>query len=417
MLISATSFSLADTFKIEMNKIDKQLRENINLSLSLYDLKHNNNKAKVTKTDIQSAFELAVPEIKTALQPFGFYHPKINAKLTQTSANAWLIEFHIEPHKPTLLKSINVKIVGEGKENIAFKQILSGYESNLNKPIHHQDYHQLKQTLTDTAMELGFAIAKFNTTEIRVYQDDFAATVNITLDTGPKFYFGQTNIQQKILEPSFVEKLLPYKQGDAFDPNALIQSQINFSQAPYFNRVEILAEPTAGNTQANNLIAAPNQRNNTVDIETILTASKPRKYTFGAGYGTDTGPRINMGLEFRRLNRKGHTADQNILWSNAKKSFTNQYKIPFNNVLTDHWATTLQLEEAQIADSNEESQRISIGISRQDDWLLGRRHLYLNFERIKFTFDKDESSEFLIPGFEWRYKKSDDSIFTKNGLL
>ncbi len=60
----------------------------------------------------------------------------------------------------------------------------------------------------------------------------------------------------------------------------------------------------------------------------------------GVGYGTDTGPRIRLATEFRRLNRRGHYADGDVRLSTSEQSVTARYNIPVGFPNPSLWTIT-----------------------------------------------------------------------------
>src|SRR5699024_2915158 len=146
---------------------------------------------------------------------------------------------------------------------------------------------------------------------IRVDPRSNTADVALVLDTGERYYFGKVDVEQDFLKPEFVRKFVPIKPGDPFDADRLVDLQLILSDTDYFSQVLIDArreqvyralpiEPWfydllwPPQTRAGLLAGSGQLR---VPVTVNAKPSKPQSYRFSAGYGTDTGPRVGMGVK------------------------------------------------------------------------------------------------------------------------
>src|SRR5690606_4089722 len=158
---------------------------------------------------------------------------------------------------------------------------------------------------------------------IRVAPDRQSADVELVLDTGPRYAFGETEIVQDVLDPEFMAGYVPIRPGDPYDVNRLLTLQRVLSETGYFSRVEVQAPRDA---------AGPDHR---VPVTVHTEPSRPRKYSVGLGYGTDTGPRATFGVQVRRLNARGHRLRGDLQVSAIERAIGVRYEIPIRNYATD----------------------------------------------------------------------------------
>jgi translocation and assembly module TamA len=151
-----------------------------------------------------------------------------------------------------------------------------------------------------------------------------------------------------------------------------------------------------------------------VPIEVNLTASRKQRWTAGAGYGTDTGPRGTAGVELRRINRRGHRGQSEARISQIEKSFSASYQIPGPYPRTD--VLTFQVGYADLRPETSESQNALVGVGLTQARGSWREAYGLNFQREDFEVGVDEgTSDLLIPQASWDRVKADDRISATSG--
>jgi translocation and assembly module TamA len=149
-------------------------------------------------------------------------------------------------------------------------------------------------------------------------------------------------------------------------------------------------------------------------IDVNLTPAKRHRYTAGVGYGTDTGPRVSGGIEFRQLNRRGHRGDIQARLSEIEKSGRTDYIVPGIYPSTD--LTTYTLAYADLHPQTSTSKSFLLGGSRARALGRWRQSIGFNFERTTFTVGTDSGvSRLLGPTVSWQRVFADDRIYPTHG--
>ncbi len=339
-------------------------------------------------------------EIRQALQPFGYYTPVIDARLEKTDG-VWRAVYAIDPGPPTRLRRVEIGVTGEGRDLPAVKAALASITLKPGRRLDHRAYEKAKSSLSDTLYQAGFVDAKFTRSEIKVFPKERQAEIDLSMATGPQFYFGPVTIEQDILQPEFVERLSDIKEGDRFDARKLIDLQLALQESGYFSQAEILAEREKA-------------VDNRIPVVVKTVPSKARRHTLGLGYGTDTGPRFSAGTEWRRLNEKGHKVRIDLRLTAIEQSLSTQYLIPLKKVLSDSLAFTASASRAFVGDID--TNQFKVGTSLNEDWLGFRRRLYLSLERENFDVGSGtQTTDLLIPGLELSRRSFDDLIYPRKG--
>jgi translocation and assembly module TamA len=399
--------------EVEISGLDKPLQENVRAHLAIAQLVEQSGLIPfipgapeqpvlaVTENNVRRLHRQAKGEIRGALQPFGYYEPVIDARLDH-DGDTWRAVYHIDTGPATRIEQFDIQISGAGH---ADERILSARQASQLQPgkqLLHSDYETTKQALLQAALAAGYLDARYERAELRIFKAQRHARIHLLLDTGPRYFFGQISIEQNILDPDFVQQFVHIKQGEPFNTDALLELQLALSDSGYFSRVEI--DP---------------QRSAAVDfhVPVVITTepSKPRRYGVGLGFGTDTGPRLSLASEFRRINQRGHGILTDIRLSEILQSVGAQYQIRIGNLVSDRLIFSSRADFETIADEGS-SDRYTLGVSRNEEWGPLQRRLYMNYQHENFSLGEDDSTvDFFIPGITLSQLRADDILFPRQG--
>ncbi|HSN88363.1 MAG TPA: POTRA domain-containing protein, partial [Thermoanaerobaculia bacterium] len=297
--------------RIEVEGIDGDLRRNVIASLSLEEAREDGD---LTEERIRRLHARAGEEIAEALQPFGHYRPDVQATLSQ-DGETWVARYQVDPGPPLKVTALDVRAEGAGAQDPWFRRDVQEFPLRQGETLYHPDYEAGKQRFVDDAAENGYLDGDFQQNEIRVDLEAYTANVALLFATGPRYLFGPVVFNQDFLDPDLLRGYVTFERGEPLNLDEVLEMQSTLSDSPYFERVEVLTR----RDQAEGL---------QVPIEVNLTPSKPQRWSAGAGYGTDTGPRGTAALELRRINRQGHRAQVEVRGSEIEQSFRSQYEIP-----------------------------------------------------------------------------------------
>lgn len=389
---------------VDIKGVQGELADNVRAFLSLA-----NEDVKPGDSDtVHRLYQLAPAQIRNALQPFGYYQPSVGSNLKREGEH-WQAIFHVDPGPPTTIRKLEVKVIGPGRDDARFKKVLSQNKMKVGERLIQSQYKSLKSALSQAAYNGGFLQAQFKTSTIRVYPQQHRADVALVLDTGPYYYFGQTTIHQKILDPKFVSRYVPFKPGDRFAPSKLLDLQFALSDTQYFNNVEV-------NVEKNKTQPVPGSGGDAVrvPISVDTTPKEPQKYTAGIGYGTDTGPRVRGSITLRRINKEGHSFEIGLYLSQIAKKITASYKIPVRNVRTDNLAFSGSYIDQEYGDGR--SRREQTDATLNTIWHGWHRALYLKFDREHYEFSgQSELAYELAPGVRLSRTVADNLTHPRRG--
>ncbi|MGD2112786.1 MAG: POTRA domain-containing protein, partial [Gammaproteobacteria bacterium] len=287
--------------------------------------------------EIRILHRRAPAEIREALQPYGYYEPDIKSSLEQ-EGERWHAHYRIVPGTPVIVASVDIGVTGAGQAEPAVIAVRDATRLRVGQRLIHPDYDATRAALLRAAQQAGYLDARYTRSELRVAPAAHRADAVLHLDTGPRYYFGAITIEQNILAPDFIERYVEVREGAPFDTAQLLDLQLALGDSGYFDQVELDVQREAA-------------EDHHVPVIVHTVPAPHTRYTLGLGYGTDTGPRVSVGAEYLRINRRGHSINSDLRVSPVKQTAAVQYRIPIRNMISDRLVFGAELDNAEVADS------------------------------------------------------------------
>lgn len=350
---------------------------------------------------VRRRFRALETEVRSALEPFGYYDPTIEKTLV-LGEKCWRASITIDVGNPVLLRNVDISVStpSEGKQD--FSDI--GASSTLvpGAPLRHVNYETLKENLQVRAAERGYVEAKFTANVIDVWPDQQNADVALHYESGPRYDIGEIRLEQDFLEESLVRAFLEFDTGMPFDSRLLNQAYGDLSLSGYFSRIELLP-------------VYEEASNREIPIRVLLEPADRIEYTIGAGFSTDTGPRFRAGFENRRLNSKGHRFKSDIGVSAVIQAITAEHRRPMADPRTEWLSYTAALTREDSTTFNSDTARVGFRLSKRisSNWL---RTLSTDFSYERFDVGAESSrTRLTLPGVSFDHKRADRDIFPTRG--
>jgi len=401
----------SESIEVKITGIEGELLDNVTVQLGIAQLAGqtafiplpvaDKQDSEITEASVRSLHRAAPKEIRQALQPFGYYSPVIKSTLERVDER-WLAGYQVEAGEATLIDNVNLDIQGDGRDNTDLRKVLQSTQLARGQRLQHSHYEATKAALIKAALAAGYLDARFTRSEIRVNPGHHKAEITLILDTGQRYYFGDIRIDQQILDPSFLGGFVKIEPGMPFNTDKLLALRLALDDSGFFSRVEVDIQRKAA-------------ENFHIPILIKTEAAKKWRFGTGLGFGTDTGPRVTLAAERRRINRRGHSIVTDSLLSGIKQSVGAQYKIPIGNLVSDRLVFSSTATWEDVADDGD-SRRLTLGISRNENWRQFQRQLYIKFEREDFTLGEDDGIvNYFIPGVTLSRLKADNVLFPRRG--
>jgi translocation and assembly module TamA len=384
---------------VEVKGVNDQLRTNILLFLSIEQQK---NHPLLSDGRIRRLHEKAGSEIAAALHPFGYYRPQITSSLKKLAQEQWQAVYDVDPGPAMKIAVVNLDITGPLRQDPALQRLIDANAPRPGEVLNHSAYDTFKSRLSGLASERGYVQARFTEARLVVDLEAYEARIFLSLESGPRYRFGEVSMQQDILKPDLLQRYVPFQSGDPYDLNQVIELQQALNDSDYFQ----VAEVSPGK---------PIHDSMEIPVQVKLEPRKPNRYDLGLGYGTDTGARAKFGWRMPRVNRSGHRIDTRFVISEIGYDASANYRVPIFDPRTDQLVYSIS-KVKENSDSND-SVVSSLGVSlnhNRDKW---RETLKLNYQRESYKVaDTSGDSVLLIPSAAWSRTWGNDFINVLDGL-
>nr|VFK40484.1 MAG: translocation and assembly module TamA [Candidatus Kentron sp. TC] len=366
-----------NTLEPEIQGIEGALLENVHAHLLL-----GKERCDAPPWRVRGRYGQAETHIRSALRALGYYRPVVEKRLippcfipgatgealaVSSSGKAarkdckkgcWSAQFVIDPGMPVRLTEVEVTIVGEAKEDTAFRALREGLPMGKGDVLNHGHYGRIKDDIVALASRLGYFDGEFVTHALRVDMERREAMVHIVYDSGPRYRFGPARIRHGPLDDGLVDRIVGWREGDFFDAQRLARMHRALVDSGYFSAVE--ARPRM-----------EERRDRHVPVDVDLMPHKRYRFSAGLGMTTDGGPSGSFSALNRRFNRRGHRWSFDTDISLVKSIVGAEYRIPLVDPRTDWLSvqTGFQREDTDTAKS--QGLRLGIRHTRRyaNDWL------------------------------------------------
>jgi len=384
--VTAGSLARAD-IDIQINGVNGELRRNVLAYLSLERYKTRDD---LDENLVERLQERAVREAAAALRPFGYYEAKVAASVEKVDGTRWRARLQIDAGIPVMMQDVTLRVEGPGLEHPAFKDILRDPPLRVGKRLDHAAYDSIKDSLRRTAATLGFVEAKLTTSELRVDPELKTATATLILQTGPRYSFGSTLIEQRSLEESLLRRYLRYEDGAPYDANQLLRTQFALDDSQYFSTVEVLA-------------GEPDAQTRIIPVSIRTEPNRRNRYSAGVGFATDSRARGTLTWENRRLNDKGHRLRAEVKAAQVEQSFEARYLVPIGDPALEKFTTEWRYSRDELGDLDTRTTRLQPSITQvRGDW---QRVFFASLSRVRTATANsgranaiDTSDTLVIPG-------------------
>ncbi len=384
---------------VDINGVNKRMENNVRLFLSIEQQKDH---ALINEGRLNRLYKKAPQEIAKALQPFGFYHPVIDAALTQPKPGSWLISFNIDPGPPLLIARFDFALSAEMRSDPAFAALVKTLPLSLGSVFNHLRYENFKASLAKLAAERGYFDAYFSEHRVEIDLKKYQARIQLYYEGGQRYHFGKVSLQQDVLEPELIRRYIPFESSSPYTLNQLIELQQALNDSDYFRTVEVSP-------------AEPQPETAEIPITVKLTPRSRHRYSLGLGYGSDTGARAKFGWERPRLNHRGHRFNTELKVSEIGYSLSAHYRVPVLNPRTDQLVYSAGVVNEKTDTSDSTVRTIGTSLSRsRGPW---RETVALNYQQEAFVVAGDRGNSILLmPSVNWSRTWGANFIHTFDGL-
>jgi len=306
-----------------------------------------------------------------ALATEGYFSAKITADNDPESQTRYILR--VDPGPRARVVKADIRLHGEIETQPArIQELIASWALPVGKTFRDADWSKAKATLLSQVSERDFAAAKL--VESRAEVDIASAPVRLLVDvySGPAFTVGPLSIKGLTrYEPDLVERYNPFAVGDRYDSAKLLDLLRRLQRAPYFSRVSIDFENDPSKPQL-------------VPISVELTEAQTKRVSFGVGYSTNTGARLETTYRQTLVFGFPYTLQTGIGLDSKRSVFFSDLLLPpkpngaldslggllehtdIENVITDRWAVGVARANTRETKDAGFDTRLSFNLQREE---------------------------------------------------
>lgn len=399
---SLSIMTLAEQAKqTDVSSMTNQIIDNVRSNLLMKGGTKSNNTPNLSIQTIQRLHNKAPKEIELAIKPFGFYQATINQSLHK-KADQWQASYTVELGPQIKIQTIVVEVLGAAAREATIKSLIAELPFKEGDKLTHQPYENFKKLLFDTVVNHGYIDAKYIRSELRVDIKNERAGIILELDSHSKYFFGEIKIKQTVVDNALVKKLIIIDDKTEFNTDRLIELQLRLMDTGYFANTAIAVERESATSQR-------------IPVTITATPAKKLRYSTSAGFGTDTGPRVGLGVLNRRVNGYGHKLQLSSRLSAVASNLGTQYKIPIGSINQESLDFFSHIDQESVNDT--ESVQYSLGLAINKNLGSGRARFSMTLLQEQFSFDNesDQTANLLVAGTTLAFTKADNALFARKG--
>lgn len=258
----------------------------------------------------------APQKIRQSLEPFGYYKADVRIRLEMQGDGVYHFKVVVKPGEPVRIKILHVAASGPGASEDTIQKLIRGFPLQKGDRLRQDIYEEAKEELLKKAVSIGYLDASYSRHSIQVTLGHLSADIDLVLETGPRYYFGNvTYIGESGFPDEFLARYLEFKQGEVYSQEKIAQTQVNFVSADRFKTVSI-------NGKKEDAV------DNVVPMEITLVPLKQKRLKFGVGYGTDTGVRGSVRYQDFNILGTGQFLDMELKVSQIYQAIGGRYVFP-----------------------------------------------------------------------------------------
>jgi len=388
----------ADVLKIEIDGVKGELKRNLVAHLAAVQGEELD---KLSSGRIRAMHRRAPAALEEALQALGYYEARIEPSLTQ-ERESWRAHYSVRTGEPVRIRTLTIDLVGDAARDEAFADRVEKFPLAVGDRLVHARWEDGKRALERLLADRGYFDARVVKAEVRVRQAQRSARAVLAINSGPRYLFGEVLWPKTRLAPTFLSRYVSITPGTPFNAREMLAFQSRLTDSNYFGSV--LVEPRTD--------LAEDER---VPLEVELEMRPARRYSIGAGYGTDTGPRARASWQRPWVNKRGHRAEADLRLSQVQSTLSGLYSMPSAKLWTDSVDLTTELSNEDT--EAKKSLKLRVGAAHLTNRLGWREAIGLEYEVESYDVaETGEIAGLLVPSARWTRTWSDDPIYTRNGL-
>ena len=355
---------------------------------------------EVTPAQARRLYGNASEQIGKALEAFGYYNATTNGELKQTP-QGWQAIIHVQPGEPVRVGDFAVEVPSPARDEKPVAAALADFAPKAGAIFDSAVYEKSKAALQAALFATGYLDAKATVHKVEVARAENRADIQLAWDVGKRYRFGKTVFEGSQFNAGFLDRYVPWHEGDFYSQVQLLRLQQRLVDADYFAIVDVMPD-------------SAHASDGVIPVRIALAPAKRTIYTAGVFADSDVGVGVKGSVTRRWINARGHKAKVEAEVAQKRKSLAMTYSMPQPGDSDKSYDLGVAYTDSDTATVQSQSLRMVASQTRQ--WKGFTRTFGLNYLTGDFTIATiNGSSSMLYPEASLERKRMDDPNFVRDG--
>src|SRR5262245_24445957 len=224
-------------------------------------------------------FKTDIERLRRFYRAQGYYDAQVSYSL-EVRETDWLVTAHIDikEGEPVQVTRVTLEVSDAPELASALETLRPSLPLTEGSVFTEEQYQETEAKIKEFFLEQHRGRVKVERKATMIL-DQRAAQVQYVVEAGPPTVFGETQVEgTDQVDPEIVTREITYKPGEPFSATAIAESRKNLLKLDLFNSVRFLEEESPADPSI-------------IPIRVRVDEKPFREWQFGAGYGTEDGPR------------------------------------------------------------------------------------------------------------------------------
>jgi len=179
---------------------------------------------EVSDAQLRRLYERAPAQVKSSLEPYGYYDATVTGDLQQIGKN-WQVTLHVKPGEPVKITAVDVQLDKTAAGIAPIRRAQRAIERLQGATLNDAAYENARDALSAQLTANGFLDARLLTHRVEVNRGDRRAVIKLAWKAGPRYRYGKVAFEGSQFNPGFLDRYVPFKSGDYFSQEQLLALQ------------------------------------------------------------------------------------------------------------------------------------------------------------------------------------------------
>jgi translocation and assembly module TamA len=398
-LLLGAPAALAERVRVEIEGLDGDMLESARATVELRQYEDRD----VSPVELRRLFERADEQIRTSLEPFGYYEARVQGRLEKAEDGVYRAHFNVTRGEPVIVREASVVVAPDEAAEIETVDLaLENFHPKQGEPLDHAAYERSKQEIATALANDGYLKAQPVRRRVEVVRAAKTAEIDLAWDAGVRHRLGPVRFTESQFPDKFVQRYVPWREGEFYSAEKLLALQQTLVDADYFASVAVAPD-------------LEHARDAVVPVDVLLLPAKRTVYTANVYVSTDTGPGTRVGAERRWINKRGHKLEANAEYSQRLEEISTQYRIPKPGLRNRNLTFGAAYRDEETDTSTSRMARFA-ATEVTDRWKGFQRTIGLQYLNGDFEIaDQQRSTSLLYADGLLVRKKANDLYFPQSG--